>query len=164
MTKQMSLKEITKKWVADNFDLNKERKTATKKTYNRRLYSLMDDGTYVFDDWVKQIQEELRLLREKDEPGIPLDAVPYISFDTEYDYGYCDCNSGSSDKTVEIYYEYEVPESDDDVIKRIMAREKAKIRRQREKEQQEANKAKQKEEELKLVRKLMKKHKIKEAK
>lgn len=160
MKEPQNLKEITKTWVVKNFDIDAERKTKKNRSSHRRIYDLMEDGTYPFDQWSLQVRDELLLLK-KDYPEIPHDAAPYITFDTEHDYGY-GCCDGSTYRTVEVYFEYEVAETDDDVIKRIMAREKQKIRRKREKEKQDAADLKRANEEQKLMRQLMRKYKVKE--
>lgn len=136
---------VTDHWVRQTFDIDKERKNNKKQSYPRTLFFLGDPPKMPLDDFLKKIKDEVVEYHELDAQHVPDEAEAII----EKEFGGFD-----DDDRFVVHFVWEVPETDNEVVKRIMNREKAKIVREAERKA----KANQKEEEeLREFRRLQKK-------
>lgn len=125
----MELKDVTDEWVLDTFAIDEERKakTDTSKIYNYSLEELfMESGKISVSDFIKKLEV---IVKEAKENFIATrtDVKKFRTYiENEHESFYEECSSSSY-----VVFEYELTETDKEVIARIKKSKKAEISKAR---------------------------------
>ena len=109
-----NLKDITKEWIRENFDIDKERKIKVKK-HEYPVNCITEDYDFA-EDLIVDLQDEINLIKGLYNPK-------KISYKTTYEYYDNDYPSFI------LEFSTEKQETDAQVIARLLKREKDKIKR-----------------------------------
>lgn len=159
MSNVENVKDVTKQWVKDNFDL-KEEAEMKERGIHRLVYGDILRGTHDFDEWIDYIKNFVEDMKNDrwNPPNEPVKTQ--ILFDTvNNDMCGC-CCGGEIELQVKISWTEE--ETEEETIKRIISREKQRIRRKdalaKNAERDKRQKQKQAERERKQLKRLLKKY------
>ena len=123
----MELKDVTDKWVLDTFDIDEERKVKVdvSKIYNYSLEELfMEGGKISVSDFINKLETIVKEAKEKF-IATRTDVKKFRTYiENEHESYYEGCESSSY-----MVYEYDLTETDKEVITRIRKTKKAEITR-----------------------------------